>query len=83
MKGARVVIVEWDDICSNGGWKSPEDSRADWKVISTGFLLYRNKKELVLVQSKVLDSDVVADSLTIPMGVVRKVRTLATLSKKK
>lgn len=79
----RIVTVEWDDICSNGGWLSPENARADWKVISVGMLLSRTKKELVLVQSKVFDRDAVADTLTIPIGVVRKVKTIATVSFKK
>ena len=39
----RVVSVEWDDICSTGGWVSPENARADWKVISVGMLLSRTK----------------------------------------
>lgn len=79
----RVVSVEWDDICSNGGWVSPENARADWKVISVGMLLSHTKKELVLVQSKVFGRDTVADTLTIPVGVVRKVKTIATVSFKK
>lgn len=75
----KIVTVTWDDICSNGGWVSPEHARADWKVISVGMLLSRTKKEIVLVQSKVFGRDTVADTLTIPIGVVRKVKTIATV----
>ncbi len=83
MTNLKIVTVEWDDTCSNGGWMPKDQARMDWKVLSTGLLLSRDKREIVLAQSMVHGRDTVADTITIPMGVVRKVTTVGKVSLKK
>ena len=76
-----MVEVVWHDAHSDGGgWKQPTEALRDvaepYVVRSVGFLLKANKREVVVAQSRTDRAGYVTDTMTIPRGMVRRVRRL-------
>ena len=84
-KSLPIIRVSWTDAHSHGvGWLDAEEFE-EWLnepgiVISVGVLLHRDKKWLALSMS--LGPDIVADCLKIPIGMVKKVERLGTVTAK-
>lgn len=72
------VEVSWVDAISMHRWESPSGhARLDGAPVkSVGYLLQRDAKVLVLVQSQSTETGQVGDSVAIPAGCVRRVRQL-------
>jgi hypothetical protein len=72
-----VVEVEWRDAHSDGGWASRDEYEACTASVvrSVGYVLKRGREALTLVQSQDQSGEV-CDSITIPLGCVRRVRRL-------
>ena len=77
MSQPRLVRVDWDDACSNDGWRPTDtlDKAERLKIQSVGFVIRSNKKEMVLAQS-LSEIDNVSCTMAIPKGCIRKVRIL-------
>ena len=76
---SRKVEVEWIDSCSTGRWASEEDYRQNAGISvcrSTGYLLSKDKREVILVQSMSNTTANMADAIAIPTKAVVKVRKL-------
>lgn len=76
----QAVQVTWNDAKSTGGgWRSVNDTIKEasgpFEVSSVGYLLKRDKKELILAQT-LTKTGSAADCITIPSGFVHKVRRL-------
>ena len=73
------VEVTWDDSTSlNYGWLSLDEyleRRQPARCTSVGYLVYRDRRSLVLMMSQA-DNDDVSDGLTIPVACVRRVQHL-------
>ena len=76
---SKLVEIEWVDSCTEGGWSSQENylNRAQPTICrSIGYLLMKNKEKVAVVQTMSSSTGHVADSMTIPMVAVRKMRIL-------
>lgn len=82
-----MLEVEWVDSTVRGGWGTADDYRASKAtpavIRSVGYTLGRNAHALTLVQSRSADvgkegemGDAVADSISIPLGCIKRVRRL-------
>ena len=71
----KVVSVEWNDITSHSGWHDAEDN-ALLPITSVGFLMAKDKHNILISQSISPNNDKVAESLIIPLSVVTKIRRL-------
>jgi hypothetical protein len=84
-KNIAIVKVHWVDAHSHGiGWLD-EDEFNQWLdepgiMVSVGLLLHRGKKWIALSMSVGLDA--VSDCLKIPIGMVKKVERLGTVTAK-
>ena len=73
------VEVTWIDASMNTGWSTKEEALKVQPPVcySVGWLLKRTRKMVLLVLSRGEgENSHVADVLTIPAGMVKKVRTL-------
>ena len=74
IKNLKIVEVTWHDSCSDGGWKSLKSSLSG--SISTcqsvGYLLQRNRKQVILIQSR-SDTGNLSDQIAIPRTDVVKI----------
>jgi len=71
-----IVEVTWDDSASQGKWGTDESYRRNADTIeckSMGYLLSRNKKKVVLIQS-ISEEHQCCDSISIPAKCVKRVR---------
>jgi len=77
-KKPKLVLVDWIDTVSDGGWTSRSTMCARQPALnrSAGFLLKRTKRVVTLAMSQGIDCDNFSESLTIPAGNVRRVRNL-------
>ena len=76
----QAVQVTWHDAKSQGGgWREIKDlaqfARGPFECSSVGWLLKRNKKEIILAQT-LSKSGLGTDTITIPRGFIWKVRHL-------
>lgn len=79
LKKFPLVIVEWNDACSNGGWRLATDAIREHKpvaVVTVGWLLRRTLRSVLVAQSYQPADDRVTDTIAIPNGMVRRVRTV-------
>lgn len=72
----KFAYVEWEDICStDSGWHETSEA-IEWKdsrnsiVTQVGFILHRDEKYLVLIDSYFNDGTV-GTVIRIPIGVVK------------
>jgi len=73
----RPVMVFWDDICSEHGWKEfDEFHRQALACKSLGWLFYKDKKVTMIVQS-LYDDDFIfpqaAEAMCFPNSVIKKI----------
>ena len=79
-KEMPIVEVEWVDSNAEGGWSSVEKYEATMEedpsllCKSSGYLLHKGKRTLMIVQSQSKKSGNIADSITIPRSAIRSLR---------
>lgn len=80
---ARMVSVRWtDSFSANHGWSDTQELAKEvgeqkFEIESIGFLLRRDKKHIVLMQSlRTPHGDQCADTIAIPVGCILSVRRL-------
>ena len=84
--GLNIVEVEWIDSASTGGWRriSLFENEADpvscWSV---GYLVKRDRKQTLLLQSHDGTLGKGNDAISIPSSIVRNVRILKKAEKGK
>lgn len=77
MKKRPLLVVEWDDITTDNGWKSEDKDYADLIVhcYSVGWKLKSNRRNLVI--SNMRSDDGGCDKREIiPRGCIRSIRRL-------
>ncbi len=76
----HLYRVDWVDSTSRGGWRYADRDRKEHlsavRCVSTGYLVKRNKREIMLCQSYEESEDRINDTIAIPMGCVQKIRKL-------
>lgn len=72
-----LVEVDWIDSCVRGRWDSQENyaTESGARCRTAGYLLKKTPKVVIIMQSQGLGGSV-ADSMTIPMSCVTKIRRL-------
>ena len=73
------VEVEWVDSAHCGGWASIDHKRRIQGVVTcrtVGYVLERTPEVLKLVMSQSNDAQDVADGMSIPRSVIKRVRRL-------
>ena len=79
VKAAPLLMVDWDDTSSpeTSEWKDIEEDTVDGvvRVRSVGYLGFRDKRQIILIQTVSEDKGFFGD-LAIPMGCVTKIRRL-------
>jgi hypothetical protein len=71
----KLVIVEWTDSCSDGGWRIKNNDLKPSQCVTVGFLQFDEKDSIIIAQSR-SDSGNWADRIAIPKGCVKRMRTL-------
>jgi hypothetical protein len=70
----KKISIEWLDAASYNGWIDPEESEMDGEsVVTIGFLVSENDKEIVISPS-VSDDGRVLTATVIPKGWIKKRR---------
>ena len=78
----RVVEVLWYDASSSAGnWHHPNNQKDEDFIIKSYGILTANNKRYVRVAQNIDENGFVADLMTIPKGMVKKIRTLTFKSK--
>ena len=73
----RLVLVEWVDAISNSGWHSPKKELCEVSsCVTVGFLLYDEEDIITIAQNINITSGNIGDTISIPKGCVKRVRTL-------
>lgn len=73
----KKVEVEWIDSCFNRGWDSQENYEKNAGIStcrSAGYLLSRDDKQIVIVQS--ISNNSLSEAIAIPLVAVVKLRRL-------
>jgi len=74
---SRFVFVIWEDTVHRGGWREPSEVpemvKDEFLVGSTGFLVTKNKKKVVLSQGRACESGDWQDLLVIPTHNVKQI----------
>lgn len=71
----KVILVKWEDATHQDDESEPIGTMLAWTV---GFQIHATEKEVALCMELFEDGDKKAIT-TIPMGMVRSMRTLATI----
>lgn len=74
-KTLPLVLIEWEDITTYEGWKSPDRDFPLLKVITVGFLFKRDR-HCYHVTPTVSDNGNIADPWIIPRKAVTKYQVL-------
>lgn len=80
-KGCPLVIVHWHDTTMRTGWDeletylAPNNTRAVL-VRSIGFMIEKNKKNVILAMSVRCDAPKLDTTLVIPRGTIRRIERL-------
>ena len=77
MKGLKIVEVEWEDSCTEGGWqrKGIAKEHTVSKCKTAGYLLSKNKERVVISQS-MSDTGNVAEQIAIPRKCINSIKEL-------
>ena len=75
-KKLPLIIVEWDDVSSFGGWEDTKESKAlkPFQAKMVGWEISRNKSRLVLATA--FSEDECNGRRVIPRGCIRSIRRL-------
>jgi hypothetical protein len=76
----KVVEVIWEDACSSDPWSRSKDQLEPCICITVGIQLSRDKKGIFLCAA-MNDGGQRSSRWRIPAGMIRKVRTLGTITK--
>ena len=69
-----VAVVTWLDACRwTGDWTEMEGTALDFKVVSAGFLVRRDKEYVAVARDLDPQSGQVRDIITVPTGWVVKI----------
>lgn len=75
-----IVEVTWLDSACRGRWDQADNYRdgEPHQIKSCGYLLHRDKRKVILLQSRTEEPDdsFVSDSITIPTGCVQRIRRI-------
>ena len=73
----KLVLIEWEDSYSYGGWHA-RDSGLDIVAacVSMGLLIDGNDNQVTIAQSMSKTSGNIGDTITIPKGCIKRMRTL-------
>ena len=73
-----LVEVTWNDAASDDGWgkHNPEEVPDFWPVKTYGLLLFDTPERVVVAQNFSLSTGLVSCRMTIPRGMVVKIRRL-------
>ncbi len=71
----KLITVTWGDAWGNAGW-SRSVNMEPVMVESTGYLLHRNKKGILLAQGISEDDGAALGVGFIPKGMIKKVKVL-------
>jgi len=73
----RLLLIEWIDSCSSGGWKGKEDINTEPShCFSVGLAFKETEEAITLVLSGANDTREYADTMTIPVGSIKRIREL-------
>lgn len=81
----RFVIVEWEDASGGNGWQDIEqvvsENESGYFVTSAGWLVAENRSRITLAPCVTQLSDAmpkhsVSNEMTIPRGMIRRMRTV-------
>lgn len=78
-KESKKVEVTWMDSSGYGAWdkrRSAINNRKISEVKTLGYILKRNKREILVAQSIDLTIDSVDHTIIIPMGCVKEIKEL-------
>ena len=74
----RIVEVDWLDATSRGRWKSVDEQRKETVPTvcrTVGYLLVSDRHRVSVAQSQGTGGDA-TDTITIPRGMVQRMRTI-------
>lgn len=73
----KIVIAEWDDAYSHGGWHE-RNREVDHvaRCVTVGILLYNDKEQVTISQNTSNTSGNVGDTISIPKGCIKRIRYL-------
>ena len=74
----KVVLVEWDDAATLSNWHGSKLERANHWIYTAGVLVEKNKKHVCVALSVQPSENEQSDVIRIPMGAVRKIKTIGT-----
>lgn len=76
MSKRRLIVVEWDDVSSYGGWADIEESKGNrpFRATMVGWELSRNKDCLVLATA--FSEDECNGRRVIPRGCIKSIRRI-------
>ena len=72
----KLVMVEWDDAYSDGGWLSYEKELNVSKCVTVGLLQFDEPNRVVVIQSRSNSTGNYSDRLAIPRGCIKRIRYL-------
>lgn len=82
MEERKIVLVEWEDICStDSGWRSEEDA-LEWSdgansiVRQIGFLLSQDEDYLTLTCSYLPGMELIGTTIRIPKPTIKYIKEL-------
>lgn len=74
MKRLRFVEVEWYDASSSAVWCGPEDLPSITSCITRGWLVDESDQAVVIAGTLQLKGPDVGEVITIPRGMVKRIR---------
>ena len=73
----NMVLVEWDDAYSSGGWHVARSGVDRVSVCTTvGLLIEETNQRLTIAQNFSSTSGNIADTINIPKGCIKRIRIL-------
>ena len=75
----KLVLVEWEDSISRGGWQGIEDynSGEPAQCRTVGWMTLKDRRKVCLIMTQTGGSvEPVLDALTIPRGCIKSIKYL-------